>query len=75
MRKTNITPAPVFAAAATLPVPAATAAGGYRITVTCPVPKTQPERQLTPNDGNHSLEQRFLNEFGIPAMTIRGGRS
>lgn len=71
MRKTTVTLALVFAAAATLPVPAATAAGGYRVTVTCTVPKTQPERQLTPNsclnyvpDGTQTYVARIRDANG-----------
>jgi hypothetical protein len=49
MRNSTISLALVFAGAATIPVSSATAASGYRVTVTCAVPKAQPERQLASN--------------------------
>src|SRR5690349_25180062 len=60
----------------TLPAQAAT---GYRVTVTCTVPKSQPERQLAPNpcpnyvpDGTQTYTAKVRNSSGSPVAGPAG---
>jgi hypothetical protein len=67
----------VLAAASSLSTSSATAAGPYRIRVTCTVPKGQPERQLAPNaclnyvpDGTQTYIARVVNGAGRPMAGV-----
>ncbi|GAA2020862.1 hypothetical protein GCM10009740_06650 [Terrabacter terrae] len=66
--------ASVVAVGPALPAQAAT---GYRVTVTCTVPKSQPERQLAPNsclnyvpDGTQTYTAKVRNSSGSPVAGV-----